>query len=1007
MKLFYAPLRALEQKFIEYVLSLQTGPEQGLLVLCPSERVAAHLQRLLLKHRPIIGNITFKTLGQLMGELDKQSGVWRKPLLPNDCFHDYLLKNLLLRPELNRYPANTGVIGALKASLRDLADAMVDPEILHEHWITLPEFSMEDEQAHLKWLIEVYRAYLEQMEQIPQYRSYAAYFDEVIRLAENSAYLHGFKQILVYGFYEFTGRQLELFHTLRRNYPLSVFWAYMQHPAFSFGKKFFESNILGTAQEVYPLEQDWQKLAAKEAAEDLFSGKEFTAEIPQGLKIISVADVEAELFFVAKEILRLHEEQGIAYEDMAVTARSMEPYKNLLPAVFEQNFIALNASFSNFLSSTSLGVFLHNLLGLLRKGFPREEVLAVVQSPYFKQKNKWRYLITECQAQRDFAQWTDLLRPSLPHYDPAFLKWLEETRESLSLLEKPSSWQNLCQSVSCFLEKNIDFSSFRAEEQSAWKEWEQGLSSLLRFSTVSAQTRHGEFLDELMQMFAQLSVHEVVQTGAGVTAVDVMGLRGLGFKVLFVLGLNEKNFPQVVREDPMLKDFYRRILRDQLGYWINQKMERFDEEKLLFFCALEAAGEKIYLSFLRADSEGKPCIVSGYLAEVARTVGLALDGKEICFVSGRKIERLKTLPAAYLTEKETSWLLAAQGADIEEYEKAGILSEQVKDSLAAARQIASRAGLNPYDGMVQSGEAIFDTQNEVGFSPSALKDLALCPMKYFFAKGLGLREKDEVFSRFELAPNLRGTIYHEILMEYYKRLYQEGLTGELFGSALQERLHQSLDSHYNNGSYKYFGIYPVIWELLLQDIDAKLVDFVVKDAECLEGFVPQIFETLFEKEYVLSEYLCIKLKGIVDRIDVDPKNKRFRVLDYKSSLSSKKGLAENMFRHLILQPFIYLLLVNQQPQTVGLEADGAALLGINKGYTRQELSQTDFEMVSAKAADFFTLLMGFITSGCFFFNPSEHCQYCPYQSICRKDNFRSLLRARHAKEFDALEEAKQ
>ena len=181
MKLFYAPLRALEQKFIKYVLSLQSGPEQGLLILCPSERVVSYLQRLLLKQRPIIGNITFKTFSQLIAELDKQSAVWRKPLLPADQFHDYLLKNLLLRPDLNRYPVTAGIIGALKASLRDLADAMVDPEVLHEHWTTLPEFSMEDEQAHLKWLIDVYKAYLEQMDQIPQYRSYAAWSIFVVK----------------------------------------------------------------------------------------------------------------------------------------------------------------------------------------------------------------------------------------------------------------------------------------------------------------------------------------------------------------------------------------------------------------------------------------------------------------------------------------------------------------------------------------------------------------------------------------------------------------------------------------------------------------------------------------------------------------------------------------------------------------------------------------------------------------------------------------------------------
>ncbi len=1006
MKLFYAPLRALEQKFISHILGLQVGPKNGVLVLCPSQRVAFHLQNKLLQHQPVLGNITFNTWGQLMRELDKEAPSFQKPLLPADHLQDYLLKNLLLRPGLNRYPATAGVISALKASLRDLADAMVEPEVLYEHWLSLPDFSLEDEQGHLKWLIEVYRAFLTEMDQMTDYRSYSQYFAQVLHTAEDSAYLRGFQHILFYGFYEFTGRQLEFFHVLRIHYPLSVFWVYDRHKAFDFGKKFFESNLLGLAEESENCAQDWEALACPQAAQYLFSGQE-TSVADAGLRVVSAADLEAELFFVVKEMLRLHEEEGVPYADMAVTARTLDPYKHLLPVLFEQNFIPLNVSFAQPVLSSPLGVFLRNLLNLVRGGFNREEVLAVLQSPYLKQKNSWRYLVAQCQAQRDFSQWIDLLRPSLSHYDPAFIQWLEEVKNSLEFLERPLEWSVLCQAVKDFLEKNVDFSSFSMQEQLVWREWEQGLGSLLHFSAVSKLARKNEFLDELMQMLKQSQVHEVTDISGGVTAVDVMGLRGLNFKVLFVLGLNEKTFPQVIREDPMLKDYYRRILRDQLGYWINQKMERFAEERLLFFCTLEAASQKIYLSYLRTDGEGKPLIVSGYLAEVCRILQIPLEGAEVLFISGRKTERLKQVSLSLLTQKEVSLLLAAQEAADTEYEKAGIMSSRMQASLYAARQIASIGAMNGYDGVVKSGQEIFHAQNEAGFSPSSLKDLALCPMKYFLSKGLGLREKEDIFSRSELAAHLRGNIYHEVLMDYYGRLYREGMTGQLFDSALTQRMRESLQNHYDKNSYKWFGIYPVIWELILKDIYEKLSDFAVKDALELDGLVPQIFETFFEKVYAPSSTLSIKLKGIVDRIDIDEKSKRFRVLDYKSSLSGKKSIASSMFKQVILQPFIYLILAEGQKQTQGLKADGAALLGINKGYARQTLSQDEFENISVRASGFFSLLMSFISSGCFFINPSEHCQYCPYSAICRKDSFRSLLRARHAKEFQALQEVKK
>ena len=70
-----------------------------------------------------------------------------------------------------------------------------------------------------------------------------------------------------------------------------------------------------------------------------------------------------------------------------------------------------------------------------------------------------------------------------------------------------------------------------------------------------------------------------------------------------------------------------------------------------------------------------------------------------------------------------------------------------------------------------------------------------------------------------------------------------------------------------------------------------MTDFVVKDAQHLEGFVPQIFETYFEKVYAPSEKLSMKLKGIVDRIDIDLKNIDFDVV----IIDEASMLTEEMF----------------------------------------------------------------------------------------------------------------
>ena len=60
-----------------------------------------------------------------------------------------------------------------------------------------------------------------------------------------------------------------------------------------------------------------------------------------------------------------------------------------------------------------------------------------------------------------------------------------------------------------------------------------------------------------------------------------------------------------------------------------------------------------------------------------------------------------------------------------------------------------------------------------------------------------------------------------------------------------------------------------------------------------------------------------------------------------------------------------------------------------------------------RAEEFLTLLMNLIKEGTFFVSPGEHCQYCPYAAVCRKDAYRTLLRAKHAPAARKLQEAKQ
>lgn len=92
--------------------------------------------------------------------------------------------------------------------------------------------------------------------------------------------------------------------------------------------------------------------------------------------------------------------------------------------------------------------------------------------------------------------------------------------------------------------------------------------------------------------------------GGGVQVLSVVEARGRTFDHLFLLGLNRDVFPRGIREDPLLTDDLRRILRRVLPD-VPVKRSGFDEERYLF-AQLLAASPAVTLSWQTADDDGKP-----------------------------------------------------------------------------------------------------------------------------------------------------------------------------------------------------------------------------------------------------------------------------------------------------------------------------------------------------------------------------------------------------------------
>ncbi len=997
MKLYYAHYPALEDQFVRLVTKHRQNPTDKWGIICASSWLGQQLQTRLARELGAVANIHFITASGLVARLDSEAPGPTLPLLPQNHVRDYLIKNLLTQPGLDRYPLSHGFVQVVKSALRDMEDSLVTPDVLEEHLQSMPDFVLEQDGGRLEWLVRLYQKYIEQTNKVPGYRPYQNAFERALKQAESSPYLQSFSHLIIYGFYDMTGRQWELISRLRACYPVTVFAPYEKHPAYQFAKKFFESNWLSA-----PGAQDANTPftgALGASAKSLFASGGSAPNTR--VHIVSVPHISGAVFYTAKEILK-ELEKGTHPADIAVIVRNLAPYQDEIRRTFEANCLPLNASFTYPFTKYALGNFCLNLLGLATSGFSRENVLAVFASPYFKQADKtaWRHLVQQSAVKRDLAQWQDLL-PSESEFTPAVQAWVTKTARALEQLNKAQAWQTGAQAVWKFLQEQIDESAFEGKDREIFQAIETALQDLQTYEVVRKTGREGELLKETAEAISSLTFNEVQAISGGITVTDALRARGLQFKTVFVLGLNDQEFPLITPEDPILRDYYRYQLRDTLGYWINASLDRADEEKLLFYNAVTCARENLHVCYARYGQNGKPAVPSVYVAELARVCELNLQADNAPRLSGRLSEQLANYSTTLFTPKEVSCQMALRPNATANYRVAGLLTPPKERALRAAAALAGAGALNHYDGIITSGPEIFARENARGFSPSALQEVGACPLKYFFNRALHLGEPDEPASRCELPADKRGSAYHEILHDFYQTLLEKNLTHTLFDDAVATYMAQSITKFYTPRSYRAFGIYPVVWEMILENIRQKLTDFATQDVAQLGPFTPTVFE---QEVSATFPDLPIKLRGIIDRVDVDPAARTFYVVDYKSSRKGSK-LAQDFFTQLILQPFVYLLLAPQLPQLQGCHPAGACLAVISP-YKKNELSAQDFQAMHAKACAFLTRLTDLVKHGTFFMNPSELCTYCPYTLLCRKDAFKPLLRARKSAQAHALEEAR-
>jgi ATP-dependent helicase/nuclease subunit B len=1051
--------------FDEILKHKREDPLRPLLILLPSDTLRRHLKIVLSRQRRLsLINIHLLTLFQLSSRLCTELG-GDPPKLRDDLFLEEVLRRLIRAREAGSegfvgIDERVGGCAALWQTLRDLRDGAVEPQVGLEAFRDqeLGRNSLERTSQLLMLLQTLLRVC-----DVHAIRTHSELDQLATAQVPISSFLRQFQQIFYYGFYDLTQIQIDYFHAVAQNFPTTLFFPLLparpSHDAWSFAQRFYERHVQG-----------FNSAPARELIEagatslprifQLFDegNERIYAELPESwhLTVSNAFGIHDEVAAAAKEILRLVEHEKLAFLEIGVVARTLEAYGSPIKEIFQSHHIPVHGEIDQPLVEFPLTKAVILLLNLPAKNFLRSQVIDLLSSPYFQIKNftdgkdsarpdlwdlatrelaicqgigEWRRLRTYTNRGIVVSQLSHDEEPRSIRIAPAQLRCLadivDDLAADLASLPISASWSTYARTWKELLKKYLGIAEYI---EAATKPAEELLQRKILAITdelggldiVDRQVSLTDFCHTFQHWLERSRIAADSDNYDGVAILNATAMRGLSFRALFILGLNEGVFPRIIREDAFLRDRDREILVRDLGYKVDQKLAAFDEEKLLFMLLVGAAKERLYCSFQRADDAGRVLAPSWYLGELEAVIGSqSKTHLSKITIPRTSLEKAATAPfdrEMFLSPEELAIRQSLEGRDptplVERFAITPALYKHGRRVIGELDQSAER--LSSFDGMLGALDGHWKYICERGLSPTGLETYARCPFQFFARHVLGLERLDRPEEILGPSAAQYGELGHAILNAVYETLVErEGFDAEPEAGDLAATLASVAQSVFSEYEEKNPLGYPLTWEHLKQELTQLLSQVITEDLREISGsgFRPVSFEKDMVDRLPIDWPEPAKgmtVRGRMDRIDHDRANNRLRVIDYKfkfgaSPTTQDKNLVRAALRGERLQPPFYCRLgqrwFEEHIEKFKDTEIRAQFYYLAPRWSEGPLVIAEFgaDELSGKIGDevkkTIAYLAGGIRQGHFFIRRGAHCQHCDVAEICRKNHPPSLWRA--------------
>lgn len=664
---------------------------------------------------------------------------------------------------------------------------------------------------------------------------------------------------------------------------------------------------------------------------------------PQNIKMFLANNQYTEIEHIATEIVKLVRDKKYRYKDISVITKNLNTYASLIKVIFNNYNIPVFIDEKRELSENILVKFLVAVLEICNKNWSYEAVFNYLKTGFvdidkeeiFKLENycirwgikgnkwykeDWTYIGKDEYTEEEIARLNELRRMIV-----APIRRLQEKAR------KDNSFINLTKILYEFLEEmkieEVITSKIEKLKEKGFieiaNEYESSFKVLIElFDEIvlvfgEEKTNFDKYMNILKIGLKNTGLGKIPATQDQVIVGDVSRSRSHKVRAVFIIGINDGEFPSIYKDEGFFNDKDREYLKQQGFELANGSLENLYEENFNIYRTFTIAEEKLFLSYASSDNEGRtlrPSILITKLKKIYPKVkeksDIIVQEKEIITKNNTFDNLIEKLNAYQEGEKiEDIWFDV-----LKYYENNPLWTGRLLKSLEGIKYTNIPEKIKPKFIKKLYGETLHTTI-------SRLERYRSCPFSFYLEYGLKLKEKKSL----KLQPIDTGSFMHEIIDEFFEEVSNKKISiKDIEKEEIEKIVKQIIEEKLNlksNYIFKSIPKFMVLTNRLCRLVTLSII-YIVQGLQNTDfEVVGNEIEFKKGKEYKPIEITTtdgrkVEITGKIDRIDLakDETGKYIRIIDYKSS--AKDINLNEVLAGLQLQLITYLDAVCQEQDVI-------------------------------------------------------------------------------------------